>query len=110
MLIGLGAGEVARLWDVPSRQRLGSLQVLPLVNDKGEAVAGGSAQGVRTEMVAGPGGTVWVAAASAHPTRWTLSKEAWSRLVCGWAGRSLTPAEWRQYVATTPPADLACER
>ena len=44
MLIGLGAGEVARLWDVTSRRRLGSLQMLPLVNDEGEAVAGGSEQ------------------------------------------------------------------
>jgi hypothetical protein len=79
--------EASRRWDVPRRQVLGSLQVLPLKNGKGEDVAGRSERGVRTQMFAGPDDTLGSSPPPPIPTRWTLSKEAWARLVCGWAGR-----------------------
>jgi WD40 repeat protein len=108
LLFALGNEEDLRIWDTASRTLIGSVQALPLINDNGNPVAGGGAYGVRTSMVLDGNDGVWLAAASAQPTRWTLSADIWSRLACAWAGRSLTPLEWRQYVGTSPPADLSC--
>ena len=37
-----------------------------------------------------------------------LGPRALVRSACATAGRSLTPGEWRTFVGTTPPSDLAC--
>jgi WD40 repeat protein len=37
-----------------------------------------------------------------------VSSETLVRSACAAAGRDLTPAEWRSFVGTAPPADLAC--
>jgi hypothetical protein len=110
LLFGLDNQELLRVWDVPSRTALGSLQALPLVDDRGNPTADGAEHGLRTGMGLGPDGTLWLAAASARPTGWTFSLQAWSRLACAWAGRSLTRGEWLRYVGTTPPRDLSCGR
>jgi WD40 repeat protein len=110
LLFGLDNEELLRVWDAPSGSALGTLQALPLVDDRGNPTAGGAAYGLRTGMDLGPDGTLWFAAASARPTGWSFSFTAWGRLACSWAGRSLTRDEWLHYVGTTPPSDLACGR
>ncbi len=110
LLFGLDNDELLRVWDVPSRTALGTLQALPLVDDRGSQTAGGAEYGWRTGMDLGPDGTLWLAAASARPTGWRFSFPAWGRLACGWAGRSLTRDEWLHYVGTTPPRGLSCPR
>lgn len=42
--------------------------------------------------------------------QWNVAPEDLERGICVSVGRSLTPAEWRQYVHTTPPARLPCAR
>jgi WD40 repeat protein len=108
LLFGLDNEEVLRVWDVPSRTVLGTLQALPLVNDRGDPTADGAAYGLRTGMGLGPDGAVWFAAASARPTGWTFSLAAWHRLACTRASRSLRRDEWLRFVGTTPPSDLSC--
>lgn len=51
-----------------------------------------------------------VGAAGGRLTRWEMTETAWLRTACASAGRNLSSAEWRQYVSTTPPADLACQK
>ena len=41
---------------------------------------------------------------------WQFSQDAWVRIACDVAGRSLTPAEWQRYAGTEVPDDLACSR
>jgi WD40 repeat protein len=110
LLFGLDNEEVLRVWDVASRSQIGTLQALPLVDDRGNQTAGGAEYGLRTAMGSGPDGTLWFVAASARPTGWTFSLPTWNRLACTWAGRSLSPEEWLHYVGTTPPTDLSCRR
>jgi WD40 repeat protein len=110
LLFGLDNEELLRVWDMPTRTALGTLQALPLVDDRGNQTAGGAEYGLRTGMGLGPDGTVWFAAASAPPTGWTFSFPTWQRLACTWAGRSLSREEWLRYVGTTPPSDLSCAR
>jgi WD40 repeat protein len=110
LLFGLDNAEVLRIWDVPGRTLLGTLQVLPLVDNKGNQTADGSAHGLRTAMRLGPDGMLWFAAASAQPTGWAFSVPTWERRACAWAGRSLSGDEWLRYVGTTPPEDLSCVR
>jgi WD40 repeat protein len=110
LLFGLDNEELLRVWDVASRSQLGTLQALPLVDERGNPTAGGAESGLRTAMGSAPDGTLWFVAASARPTGWTLSLPAWDRLACTWAGRSLTPEEWLHYVGTAPPSDLSCTR
>lgn len=109
LLFGLDSLDELHLWDTENQTLIGSLQALPHVEDNGNLVAGGDQYGLRTSMAIDDNGDLWLAAADAYPTRWTLSPHAWSSLACAWAGRTLTPAEWRQYVGTRPPADLSCE-
>ena len=108
LLFALDNQDNLRIWDRTSQTLIGSLQALPLINDNGVPVAGGDEYGVRTSMALDDNNNLWLAAPSAHPTRWTLSPPTWSKLACTWADRPLTDKEWRQYVATTPPADLSC--
>jgi WD40 repeat protein len=108
LLVALDNQENLRMWDTAHQTLIGSLQALPLINDNGNPVAGGDAYGYRTSMALDDNNNLWLAAPSAHPTRWTLSPPMWSKLACIWAGRTLTHAEWRQYVGTSPPADLSC--
>jgi WD40 repeat protein len=110
LLFGLDNQELLRVWDVPGRTELGTLQALPLVDDRGNPTADGAEHGLRTGMDLGPDGTLWLAAASAQPTGWTFSLPRWSRLACTWASRSLTRDEWLHYVGTKPPRDLSCGR
>jgi WD40 repeat protein len=42
--------------------------------------------------------------------RWDLSPERWLAAACSSAGRDLTVEEWRRFVGTDPPRDLACGR
>jgi WD40 repeat protein len=108
LLFALDNQDNLRIWDTVSQTLIGSLQALPLINDNGVPVAGGGEYGVRTSMALDDHDNLWLAAPSAHPTRWTLSPPTWSKLACTWADRTLTDREWRQYVATAPPTDLAC--
>jgi WD40 repeat protein len=108
LLFGLDNDEVLRVWDVSSRQLLGSVQALPLADDHGNPVAGGAQHGLRTAMALGPGGKLWLAAANAHPTHWTFATPILDRLACELAGRSLNRDEWRRYVGTQPPTNLSC--
>jgi WD40 repeat protein len=108
LLFALDNQENLRMWDTAHQTLIGSLQALPLINDNGNPVAGGEAYGYRTSMALDDNNNLWLAAPSAHPTRWTLSPPMWSKLACTWAGRILTHAEWRQYIGTSPPADLSC--
>ena len=110
LLFALDNQDNLRIWDTPQRTLIGSLQALPLINDNGNPVAGGDEYGGRTSMALDDNNNLWLAAPSAHPTRWTLSPPIWSEFACTWAGRTLTDREWVQYVATTPPADLSCRR
>jgi MTH538 TIR-like domain (DUF1863) len=41
---------------------------------------------------------------------WQFSVEAWIRIACESAGRSLTDDEWRRHVGTEAPEDLECSR
>jgi len=41
-------------------------------------------------------------------TEWDLSPASLIRSACTAAGRNLTAAEWREYVQSTPPANLSC--
>lgn len=41
-------------------------------------------------------------------TEWDLSPDSLIRSVCAVAGRSLTAAEWQEYVHTSPPSNLSC--
>jgi hypothetical protein len=43
-------------------------------------------------------------------TRWPMTVSGWVNTACTSAGRNLTPAEWTQYVGTTPVPDLTCTR
>lgn len=43
-------------------------------------------------------------------TRWPMTVSGWVNTACFSAGRDLTPAEWAQYVGTTPVPDLTCAR
>ncbi|HEU0087052.1 MAG TPA: hypothetical protein VFQ77_05305 [Pseudonocardiaceae bacterium] len=56
------------------------------------------------------GDQLLVGAAGGPLTRWNMTETAWLRVACASAGRSLSPAEWRQYVHTPPPAKLACQQ
>ena len=108
LLFALDDQDNLRIWDTASRTIIGSLQALPLINDNGNPVAGGDEYGGRTGMALDGNNNLWLAAPSAHPTRWTLSPPIWSKFACAWADRSLTDKEWLQYAATSPPADLSC--
>jgi WD40 repeat protein len=110
ILVGLDDDEMLHVWDVPSRTMLGTVQVLPLVTDQGDMTAGGAEHALRTGMALSAGGILWVAAPSTRPTGWNLSFATWNREACGWAGRSLSSDEWRQYAGTNPPKDLSCGR
>jgi len=110
LLFALDDQDNLRIWDTAQRTLIGSLQALPLINDNGKPVAGGDQYGLRTGMALDDNNNLWLAAPSAHPTRWTLYPPIWSKAACAWAGRTLTPAEWRQYVGASPPASLACPR
>jgi hypothetical protein len=110
LLFGLDDQEILRIWDTAHQTLVGSLQALPLINDNGNPVAGGSDYGTRTSMALDDNNNLWLIAPSAHPTRWTLSPPIWSKSACAWAARSLTPAEWQKYIGTSPPADLSCHR
>ena len=108
LLFALDDEEHLFIWARAERRLLGSVRGLPLTNDNGDAIANGAAYGARTSMAVDHNGDVWLAAASAHPTRWTLSPPLWTKFACTWAGRTLKPSEWRRYAGTDPPADLSC--
>jgi hypothetical protein len=54
LLFGLDNGEVLRVWDVPRRSQLGTLQALPLVDHRCNQSAGGAEYGLRTRWVPDP--------------------------------------------------------
>jgi WD40 repeat protein len=108
LLFALDNQDNLRIWDTAERTLIGSVQALPLIDDNGNPLAGGDEYGVRTGMALDDNDNVWLAAPSTYPTRWTLSPSSWSKFACVWPDRTLTPAEWRQYVGTSPPADLSC--
>jgi WD40 repeat protein len=108
LLFALDNQENLHIWDTAHRTLIGSLQALPLIDDNGNPLAGGDEYGGQTSMALDDNNNLWLVAPSAHPTRWTLSPPMWSKFACAWADRTLTQAEWRQYVGTSPPTDLAC--
>jgi len=107
-LAGLAEEDALRVWDLAGRSVLGDVPALPAVDDAGAAAAGKDRTPFFADSAWGPGDRLWVATASAHPTGWALGLDDWREAACEWAGRSLTAAEWRQFVGTDPPDDLAC--
>jgi WD40 repeat protein len=91
------------LTDLDSGQTLGSVTA-PL-----PARSGGEPPWDSTTISATPDGSELVTASSCGSIiRWQLDPRAWIRDACTLAGHDLTAEEWRQYVGTNPPANLAC--
>ncbi len=91
------------LTDLDSGQTLGSVTT-PL-----PARSGGEPPWDSTTISATPDGSELVTASSCGSIiRWQLDPRAWIRDACTLAGHDLTAEEWRQYVGTNPPANLAC--
>jgi WD40 repeat protein len=80
-----------RLWDVPSRQPLGS----PL---------GTVSYGVENLGFTGDGNTLLSGNADLL-TQWDIDPEAWVRRACRVANRTLTPEEWASYRPDQPYAE-----
>ena len=54
------------------------------------------------------GKALLTATAGAEMMRWDLYPPDLVQIACATAGRALTATEWRAFVRTSPPADLAC--
>jgi WD40 repeat protein len=62
-----------------------------------------------TAMIFTPDGKDLLTATSGGElNRWTIGGLSLVSAACATVGRDLTAAEWRQYVHTSPPADLSC--
>ena len=91
------------LTDLDSGQNLGALTALQ------PGHSGGEPPWDATTIAASPDGKELVTASTCGSVvRWQLDPQTWIRTACTLAGRDLTADEWRQYVGTTPPANLAC--
>jgi WD40 repeat protein len=91
------------LTDLDSGQLLGTLTA-PQPDH-----SGGEPPWDATTIAATPDGKELITATSCGSiVRWQLDPAAWIRTACALAGHDLTADEWRQYVGTSPPKDLAC--
>lgn len=54
------------------------------------------------------GAALLVGVAGGRLTRWEMTEAAWLRVACASAGRSLSPAEWNQFVGTAMPGGVGC--
>lgn len=91
------------LTDLDSGQTLGALAAPP------PGHSGGEPPWDATTIAASPDGKELVTASTCGSViRWQLDPKAWIRSACTLAGHDLTADEWRLYVGTTPPANLAC--
>lgn len=54
------------------------------------------------------GAALLVGVAGGRLTRWEMTATAWLRVACSSAGRSLSPAEWHQFVGAAESADHGC--
>jgi WD40 repeat protein len=64
-----------------------------------------------TAMTFAPDGqSLLTATAGGHVISWDISPSDLITIACATAGRGLTTAEWRDYIHTTPPTNLSCQR
>lgn len=91
------------LTDLDSGQNLGA------VTAPQPGHSGGEPPWDATTIAASPDGMELVTASTCGSViRWQLDPQAWIRTACTLAGHDLSADEWRLYVGTTPPANLAC--
>jgi WD40 repeat protein len=102
LLVGLGEGGLVTVWDPSTGDELGSFPTQPPGLERRSTVDD------QTTIAFDPARRLWVATRGGRPTRFDLSVGRWERLACEVAGRSLTDAEWRQYVGGEPPSGRAC--
>ena len=104
ILVGVGSGAIARVWDVQSGSLLGTFQSQPAPLADTDDVA------IQTTLAFDNEGGLWVATPSSQVTRWALSLSNLMQSACRTAGRDLSDAEWRQWAGTEPPKNLSCLR
>ncbi|MFE0191379.1 toll/interleukin-1 receptor domain-containing protein [Streptomyces sp. NPDC058989] len=91
-------------WDVETGDRLGG----PKVPIPPRTMSGNRGIGQHTGFVVDRAGTLWTATEGGELLSWDFSVDSWITSLCRIAGRSLTDAEWRRYVGTTPPSQPTC--
>ena len=105
---------VARLSDngTASVASLGTGDVLANLSLPVPANAGYSSDPWRaTTMIFAPDGhSLLTATAGDQVIRWDIDPSGLIAIACATAGRGLTTAEWRDYIRTTPPSNLSCQR
>lgn len=93
-LLQVTAGESVRFYDIASRTPLGD----PITtSDRWFAPAVLSEDGAASAIVATEGIVVW-----------DLDPDRWADAACAVAGRSLTRAEWDQYIGNLAPYEPTC--
>ncbi|GAB7029202.1 TIR domain-containing protein [Streptomyces sp. NPDC021749] len=97
------SGALTR-WDADTGDRLGGPQ-LPIPP---HTLSGTGGIGEHTEFLVDDTGTLWTATEGGEILSWGFSVDSWIDSLCRIAGRSLTDAEWRRYVGTTPPSRPTC--
>ncbi|MFD8542966.1 TIR domain-containing protein [Streptomyces sp. NPDC059649] len=97
------SGALTR-WDADTGDRLGGPQ-LPIPP---RTLSGTGGIGEHTEFLVDDSGTLWTATEGGEILSWGFSVDSWIDSLCRIAGRSLTDAEWRRYVGTTPPSRPTC--
>jgi WD40 repeat protein len=104
ILVGVGSGAIARVWDVHSGSLLATFQTQqpPLADTDDVAI--------QTTLAFDEEGGLWIATPSSQVIRWALSTSDLMQSACRTAGRDLSDAEWRQSVGTEPPKNLSCLR
>jgi len=97
------ATGVASVADAETGQVIATLPLPPAPEGKTAGTWTGTIMAISPDdrylFTATPGGAL---------TRWDIGESDLIRLACRRAGDNLTPAIWRQYVHTPPPADLSC--
>ncbi len=84
------------LWDIASRERLGTLQ-------------GQSSRGIHPEVAfANDGRTMASVVGGGGLMLWDLSVEGWRKAACAVGNRDLSRAEWERYVGPGFAARSTC--
>lgn len=104
-VVTLTDGGTLTRWDVDTGDRLGGPE-LPIPPN---TLSGTGGIGDHTGFVVDDSGTLWTATEGGQVLSWDFSVGSWIDSLCRIAaGRSLTGAEWRRYVGTTPPDRPTC--